>query len=534
MELSSVRSSIRSRRLECLTENETISSFNSWKQNLTFQLTTAAEFVPFLARGFTWRPSKVQDRGLTDDGEDVPIARRKLALQKAALLDQMIRFISSYCPVHIQSEIERKCTSLDWIWQRIRRHYCFAQSEVNFLKLSSIKMEANERHETFFQRIMAHLYDNLLMANSEIRFEGEIITENEEMSPTVERLAVFLWLHFIDERLPAYISRVYAKDLQTNSIKDIQPQISMNITSILEDLNAQEDIKINYSAGRFNKFNKSNRKSGRSSTKFNNRQQKVCAYCKAINRTPSVGHDVKSCWIIPKEDKHNLIKAFSVVSMDSDCSDSDSEDTPALREDGHRAVKFVGDSSSNIDNCAEIQRVECIASPHFFAYIGKHSCKVTVDTGAMSNLISLNLAKSCGLKIEASQQRARQLDGTPLKVCGEVKTCLYYGNAVLHLNALVIEVMDSDILAGIPFCKSNALEINFIKDELYFQGKTVKYGSNQGSSSSSIRYAHSQLIRNHTSTVLYPGDFVDLNCSSFIASGEVALEPRMDSPVQGC
>ena len=216
MELASVRSSIRSRRLECLTENETISSFNSWKQNLTFQLTTAAEFVPFLARGFTWRPSKVQDRGMEDDGEDVPMARRKLALQKAALLDQMIRFISSYCPVHIQSEIERKCTSLDWIWQRIRRHYCFAQSEVNFLKLSSIKMETNERHETFFQRIMAHLYDNLLMANSEIKFEGEIITENEEMSPTVERLAVFLWLHFIDERLPAYISRVYAKDLQTN------------------------------------------------------------------------------------------------------------------------------------------------------------------------------------------------------------------------------------------------------------------------------------------------------------------------------
>ena len=123
----------------------------------------------------------------------------------------MIRLISSYCPEHIQSEIERKCTSLDWIWQRIRRHYGFAQSEVHFLKLSSIKLKPDERHETFFQRIMAHLYDNLLMAGSEIKFEGEVMEENEEMSPTVERLAVFLWLHFIDERLPAYISRVYAK-----------------------------------------------------------------------------------------------------------------------------------------------------------------------------------------------------------------------------------------------------------------------------------------------------------------------------------
>ena len=61
----------------------------------------------------------------------------------------------------------------------------------------------------------------------------------------------------------------------------------------------------------------------------------------------------------------------------------------------------------------------------------------------------------------------------------------------------------------------------------------MKYGSNRSSSSSSIRFAHSQLIRNHSSTVLYPGDFVDLNCSSFTASGEVAVEPRMDSPAHG-
>ena len=168
---------------------------------------TSVDFAPFLVRNFQWSPSRVQYRGLTDDGEDVAVANRKLAIQKHAVLDHMIRLISSYCPEHIQSEIERKCTSLDWIWQRIRRHNGFCQSEVHFLKLSSIKLENNERYETYFQRIMAHLYDNLLTAGSNIRFEGENVIEDEEMSPTVERLAVFLWLHFIDDRLPAYVSR---------------------------------------------------------------------------------------------------------------------------------------------------------------------------------------------------------------------------------------------------------------------------------------------------------------------------------------
>ena len=245
------RSAIKGRRLERLTENETISSFTSWKQNLEFQLMSCADFAPFLAKNFKWATKKTDHRGLTDDGVDVPEQSRKLGIQKGAVLDQMIRLITSYCPEHIQAEIERKCTSLDWIWQRIRRHYGFSQSEVHFLKLSSIKLGKDERYETYFQRIMSHLYDNLLSAGSTLKFDGEEVKENEEMSPTVERLAVFLWLHFIDERLPDYVSRVYAKDLQSYSIRDLQPQISMNMKSIIEELDTQDNIRVHFSAGRF-------------------------------------------------------------------------------------------------------------------------------------------------------------------------------------------------------------------------------------------------------------------------------------------
>ena len=61
--------------------------------------------------------------------------------------------------------------------------------------------------------------------------------------------------------------------------------------------------------------------------RYNKRSKKECGYCKAFNKTPYVGHDVKSCWIIPKEDKADLIKAFSVMTVDSDDSDGDELDT---------------------------------------------------------------------------------------------------------------------------------------------------------------------------------------------------------------
>ena len=54
--------------------------------------------------------------------------------------------------------------------------------------------------------------------------------------------AVYLWLVLIDERLPNYISRVYAHDLQKVTLKDLQPQIVDNMDLLLKEINTQEEI----------------------------------------------------------------------------------------------------------------------------------------------------------------------------------------------------------------------------------------------------------------------------------------------------
>ena len=151
----------KARKLVELTENETISSFASWKQNLEFHLASVDQFAPFMKRDFKWKLENVPNRGLRDD-----TSGGKTAEQKLIFLDRMIGLIVSYCPQTIQLEIERKCTSLNWIWERVRRHYGFTKSEGNFLKLATIKHKDGERYESFFQRIMAHLYDNLLCPGS--------------------------------------------------------------------------------------------------------------------------------------------------------------------------------------------------------------------------------------------------------------------------------------------------------------------------------------------------------------------------------
>jgi len=75
------------------------------------------------------------------------------------------------------------------------------------------------------------------------------------MSPTTERLAVYMWLTLIDQRLPAYVARVFAHDLQTKTLKDIQPLLSQSMDSLLAEITAQEDIQIHYTRSSFKNRN---------------------------------------------------------------------------------------------------------------------------------------------------------------------------------------------------------------------------------------------------------------------------------------
>ena len=142
-----------------LTESESISSFSNWKSNQLYHLSLNNAFAPYIADDFRWQRKSVLNRGLADDAADA--ADRKTAAQKVVQLNSMIDMIAQFCPALLRGDIIKKSTSLKWIWQRVRKYYSFSQSEVNFLKIADIKREQDERHERLYQRILAHLDDNL-------------------------------------------------------------------------------------------------------------------------------------------------------------------------------------------------------------------------------------------------------------------------------------------------------------------------------------------------------------------------------------
>ena len=76
----------------------------------------------------------VMNRGLANDPETVAEADCKTAVQKVVIiLECMLALIAQFAPSLLWNEVLKRSMSLAWVWQRIRRHYGFNQSEVNFL-----------------------------------------------------------------------------------------------------------------------------------------------------------------------------------------------------------------------------------------------------------------------------------------------------------------------------------------------------------------------------------------------------------------
>ena len=153
-----------------LSKSETICTFDSWRQNVTYILTLDPNFAPLLVEGVTWEKKRKENplRGFTDDGETTPVAQRRTAPQKIAQLELMLQQILNFCPIISRNAIVKQSTSLNSIWLTIRLHFGFQTSGSHLIDFTNIKHEPDERSENLFQRITAFIDDNLWEAESNI------------------------------------------------------------------------------------------------------------------------------------------------------------------------------------------------------------------------------------------------------------------------------------------------------------------------------------------------------------------------------
>ncbi|XP_039264413.2 uncharacterized protein LOC120340183 [Styela clava] len=294
---------------------ETITSFETWRQNLLYTLALDNNFTPFLAPDVQWEKQTEANplRGLTDDGEAVAEDRRKSAIQKNATLELMLGQIANYCPIMSRNTIVKNSTSLNCIWQALRMHFGFHTTGAHLLELANIKLEDGERAEDLYQRLVSFFEDNLATTNSSITHHGFVPTEDEDLTPTLENTIVNFWLSLLHQDLPMLVKQRYGTELRSRTLASIKPEISGALESLLDELASMEYAKVCRSL-HSQKLN--SKKDSYSRRNINIRQS--CPLCKEGGRP--FKHYLSRCPFLPDNDKQFMAKA-RMISTDHDDMD---------------------------------------------------------------------------------------------------------------------------------------------------------------------------------------------------------------------
>ena len=374
--------------------------------------------------------------------------------------------IANFCPIVSRSSIIKNSVSLNDVWQKIRLHYGFQSTGAHFLDLSNIHLSPDERPEDLYQRLMAFFEDNLLIVGGGISHQGETISTDEDLTPTLENTIVFLWLQLINPGLPQLVKQKYGSELRNKSLASLKPEISQALSSLLDELHSIEDSKAMRVGNTL-----SPRQSPFPGTGYARPRRYVsCILCKTAGR-PHTTHSLVDCRFVPQRDRRPLASSRLVCDDPEEC---DPIDYSASEE----VCDLLVSPTPAQPTAPSAQRVRIVQSPVLSTFYESHPVPLTLDTGATSNMIRESSARLFGFPITPASQMARQADGvTPMDVTGEVHCTLTRGDKSFELDALVVRQLDVDILAGNPFMVRNNIAVRPAHRKIIIGGSdVVHYG----------------------------------------------------------
>ena len=224
-----------------LTENETITSFESWEHTVRYNITLDREFAPYLDAEWQKKTRAVPHHGFVEipavpaDGAN-PAVPAVTAAAQSAKLELMLGFIANYAQVFNRNTIIRDSTSLKSVFQMLRKHFGFQSSGAQFLNIVDVRLRAEERPETLYQRLLAFVEDNLQKIGNDLTHNGEVAGEDEEMTPMIENLLTYMWLERVHPGLPKLVQLRFSTELRSRTLASLKDEVSQSMSSMLEEL----------------------------------------------------------------------------------------------------------------------------------------------------------------------------------------------------------------------------------------------------------------------------------------------------------
>ena len=351
----------------------TTAEFRPWKNHLINFLQQDVDNFRFLKGGkySEWKPAcdvvantRIEHLAAGDEDKEAiegvveaaPIkAAKKVRLlnTRNAQLSKMLQHIVTFVHYTEADDIDQHSTSVEWIFNYLQNHYNIQAKGSNFLKITDHTFKAGTLPQVFYKQFRTDFINNLRKEGEMMTHKGgQVLTEDEVLSPSFED-AIVLWaLEKIDPRLPKKVRKDYEHRLTGNIyLIDLQVTIFQSIPSMLEDLNRQADLQAltikdpSLSAVRYNGRNLprggGGGRGGGQGSGQRNFSNKFCTNCHSAGKPVQVktSHNVADCAFLTRRDKKDMFTSLRAMNLDGGEDEDDDDDTLTLDQDDLEAAK---------------------------------------------------------------------------------------------------------------------------------------------------------------------------------------------------
>ena len=529
---------------------------NKWKGCMIANIRKEEKLVSLMSR--TWEQKKSLNRGFT--GTD--------AATNSNRVDAMLEYVSQYAPNALYRDITKRATSLDAVWTLVRNWAGLKTSgckQQSYFKVKHSFSHSGDVSTTdFFFTLRNAKEDCLLLCQDnggKISFHGNLPTEDEELSPTLESDIVMDWLEAIGGiKLVEHVFRIFSKELESETLADLRQQISDNLTNLMNESEQQADLnrafitegrnysnKVNSQQRFFTSKQNLNPSSRRPNSKGSQYPKLTpirppCKYCSVVKPAAAASHTLQNCFELMNN--NHSTRAAAVTDLPPHFNQCYLEPPEEETEDLENYEEVEEDhyctDEANVNSCTtvpsnavvKINRVNITESPILTCTSNSNrTVYLLLDTGATASIMTKRMADILNIPVYKTGHKAVQVDGeSQLPVLGEVHTTFNRGALKLQFSGLVVNQLGVDILAGTNFHVENDVFSRMAKGTIHIGDNcTVQSAPPSMLTLDSMESkAKQRLVKIPSSTTLLPGDNLSLKAPRDLSPNSfVMVEPNL-------
>ena len=153
---------------------------------------------------------------------------------KFVAVGDMLETILSFVPEVTQSAVLGKATSLQWLYDYLRKHYgCERTGSDMMNRFETLERKPGEKVTSYWSRFMGFYEDNRIKKDDKLTIDNAKATADETQCRFSKSTELALFLHMTHPQLPERMAQIFHNKLKDRDVASLQEQILDRCQSVL-------------------------------------------------------------------------------------------------------------------------------------------------------------------------------------------------------------------------------------------------------------------------------------------------------------